>query len=87
MRPKTVKQAVDLLAGELSDKDAESLKKMKQEDLIELHLTDFGMRVRNEMGLWGENEALLKACAKSGSVADADYASSVIIEALWKKLQ
>jgi hypothetical protein len=51
-------------------------------DLPSLHF-GLGAWVRNELGLWQGNQALLEATGKS----DPDDAALAIIEALWRRLR
>lgn len=78
--PKTLQEAVNLLFSILSDETKEKLKKSPKENLSFFGL---GTYIRNEFGLWKGNKELLDSCG----VADPDDASSVIINALWDKLQ
>ncbi|MCJ7544858.1 MAG: hypothetical protein MUP47_09920 [Phycisphaerae bacterium] len=80
--PATVDEAVGRLMTELAEEDIGTIRDMKREDLTTLHV-GLGMWIRNEFGLWGGNEALLRATGQS----HPDQASSVIIDALWEKLQ
>jgi hypothetical protein len=85
-RPKSIKEAVQLLLAELSKRDQEAIKGMSEDGLSSLHLS-LGNYIRNEFGLWGNNEELLGACCPDVSLRNADDASMVIIKALWWKLQ
>jgi len=62
------------------------LKNTPKEDLI-LHHFGLEAYIRNEFGLWQGNRELLEACCGKGLGIHPDDASSVIIKALWKKLQ
>lgn len=57
---------------------------MKENDLILSH-AGTGMGIRNSFGLWADNKELLYDCG--GGFIHTDDASSVIIGALWEKLQ
>lgn len=81
-QPSTVAQAVALLLTQLKPEDKEEVRKMKKDDLIQLHF-GLGMYIRNNFGLWQGNQDLLNDC---GNVHEDD-ASGVIIEALWRALQ
>ncbi len=59
---------------------------MAEEQLSSLHFS-LGNYIRNEFGLWGSDEELLKACCPDSSLQNPDDASMVIIKALWWKLQ
>jgi hypothetical protein len=84
--PKSIKEAVELLSSELSEKDKQAIGSIPEHGLSSLHLS-LGNYIRNEFGLWGNNEELLKACCPDISLRNADDASVVIIEALWWALQ
>ena len=79
--PETVDQAVGVLLGLLPDGEKAKIAAMSQ-DLVALHL-GLGMWIRNNLGLWSENSALLE----SARAQNADDASVVIIEALWRWLR
>lgn len=84
--PKSIEEAVDRLLELLSKEDIQSLKNAKEEDIIKHHFS-LGAFIRNEFGLWKGNRELLEACCGKGLGIHPDDASSVIIEALWKRLQ
>ena len=77
-----VKEAVKYILDGMSDKDKDTVRKTKKNKLIFYH-HGWGTGIRNSLGLWGTNEALLKDTGK----AHPDDASMVIIEAVWEKLQ
>jgi len=86
--PKTVREAVDRLMGELSLKDKTTIASMAEIELSTLHNT-FGEYIRNEFDLWAGNQDLLTSCcfiARRDNVSE-DEASSLIIRELWKRLQ
>ena len=80
--PETVDQAVGVLLGLLPDGDKAKNPAMSQDDLVTLHL-GLGMWIRNNLGLWSGNRALLE----SARAQNPDDASVVIIEALWRRLR
>jgi hypothetical protein len=105
----TVDEAVAFLLRTLSAEAQFSVLELREADLISLH-HGLGTYVRNAMGLWGSNQALLQSCQKvrgqqmrqwlgqqSDNIKAAfrrlrdglhpDDASSVIIQALWRRLQ
>jgi hypothetical protein len=55
---------------------------MSEEDLPGLHM-GLGQWVRNHLGLWGDNAALIAATAEN----NADDASAVIVRAFWERLR
>ena len=60
---------------------------MAESELIDLHFS-LGSYIRNEFGLWFENDNLLNDCRRISNEPSLhpDSASSVIIEELWKRL-
>lgn len=86
--PKTVEQAVSRIMRDMHLKDKTIIANMTFDELDTLHTT-VGSYIRNEFDLWFENQELLKSCEFIGKEQplDADAASMVIIEELWKKLR
>jgi len=84
--PKSVREAVKRLLLELSDRDKLVIQNTLEEDLSLFHFT-WANYVRNEFGLWKNNEELLKDCLPETNERSPDEASSVIMKALWKSLQ
>jgi hypothetical protein len=86
--PKTISSAVDSLLLKINTQDKFLLKNIKPEKLISFHFS-LGKWIRNNYGLWGLNEPLLKECAKVSSVdtIHPDEASGIIIDSLWAALQ
>ncbi len=91
--PKTLEEAVERLLNELPEEEINALKGMTLEEVGNLHF-GLGMYIRNNMGLYEENSALMLDCCPNkykykgfmlGFVADG--CSMIIIEALWKRLQ
>ena len=74
----------DILAG-LSERDKETLRRTKREDLIRFH-HGWGTGIRNYYGLWRGNKELLRsACGREP--CHPDDASMVIIERVWEAVQ
>ena len=95
--PKTVEEAVDQLVLTMSEEDKKALGNMPEKNLFLYHF-GLGMYIRNQFGLWGGTEELLKSCGSykypesayaefMGMMIEPDDASGEIIRALWKKLQ
>lgn len=84
--PRTVEEAVDRLLSLMSEEDKQSLKNTPEKDLIMFHF-GLGAYIRNEFGLWQGNTELLKSCEKESNFVHPDDSSSIIIEALWKRLR
>ncbi len=93
--PKTVSEAVEKLMSELSQENLDKIKNSR--NLNEFH-HGLGMYIRNQYGLWGKNPELLADCLKGIEkptdpskleyyhYQHPDEASSIIIHALWEKL-
>ena len=79
--PKTIDKAVDILHHILLDEEKETIRKMTEDELLDLQFS-LGQAIRNNFGLWAENYELIADC----KAKDADGASSVIIKAFWKDL-
>ena len=84
--PKSVKEAVELLSSALSEEDKQAIRNLPELGLSSLHLT-LGNYIRNEFGLWRNNDELLKACCPDAFLQNADDASMAIMKALWWALQ
>ena len=86
--PKTVDEAVEKLIKDLPLKDKTTIAKMAKKDLMTLQFT-LGSYIGSEFGVWTGNAELLFSCKRaSGDVhVDPDYAPTVIIENLWKRLR
>jgi hypothetical protein len=83
-QPKSVEEAVGVLKKILSQEDQAEIASMCEDDLIEMHF-GLGMWIRNAFGLWGGNKELLASCGDPDM--HPDYASSVILQALWESLR
>jgi hypothetical protein len=92
--PETLNEAVDRLLSELSEADKAKIKSMEKEDLWDVHFS-LGLSIRNRFGLHAGNRKLMESCARQLHPNDPkptfafheDDASSVIVEALWERLQ
>jgi len=84
--PPTVELAVDRILSDLSVRDRTKIANMNEKKLIEFHIS-FGIFIKNEFRLWG-NEPLLKSCCDvSGlSKTNPDQASYIILQELQKKI-
>lgn len=80
--PKTLQEAATLILSEMSGRDKLVIRNTKKEDLIKFHLS-WGNEIRNRCGLWAGNHILLKDTGAN----HPDSASTVIMEAVWEKLQ
>ena len=82
--PRTVSDAVSIILSEMSEDDRRLIKNTKKDDLIRFH-HGWGTGIRNEFGLWCDNEKLIESACGKG--CHPDDASMVIIEAVWEELQ
>ncbi len=80
--PKTVKEAVERIISTFPQEELQKLAAMSEDDLIDCHF-GLGVWIRNNFGLWKENEFLLK---DAGSDIP-DTASMNIVKAVWQKLR
>jgi len=80
--PQTVDEAVRLLRGMVPQSEQDRIAAMPEEELMTL---DFGLGtwIRNNLGLWQENQVLLNAT----ECHSADDASAVIIHGFWLALR
>jgi len=80
--PRTVQEAVDSILARMPPEDQSRLRATPRKELINT-LHSWGRGIRNEFGLWGQNEPLLKDCKTDSP----EGASMVIMEATWDRLQ
>ena len=80
--PRTVSEAAEMILGEMQAADKRNVRDTPESELAKFHV-GWGQGIRNSMGLWTGNHALLADTGKS----HADDASMVIIHAVWKALQ
>ena len=81
--PATLTEAVDHLLGMLSDWDDLPALPEYDDGAIECLHVSLGPYIRNKLGLWGENQALLQDCG----TGHADDAYVVILNALVKRMK
>src|SRR5262249_48186989 len=79
-------KAVAYLLQKLSPESREVVRNTKREDLIQFHRSSWGMGIRKELGLWGENVNLFRALSPDGEI-HADDASMLLIYGVWDLLQ
>lgn len=86
--PTTISESVDSLLKVLSVEDKALIKHTLYKNLYMFH-HGFGTWIRNNFGLWGDNDSLIFNCAKSkeSNFIHPDDASGIIIDSLWNKLQ
>lgn len=80
--PATIDEAVGVVIATLSDEDKAAIAAMAESDLIGLHF-GLGAWIRNNLGLWKGNRALLE----STGATDADDASMLIVAAVWERVR
>ncbi len=92
--PQTINDAAERIIAIMNDKEKTKVRAVPEGKLQKLRFI-LGMPIRNELGLFEGNDALLKACAisKYGDFEalfffnDVDSAYDVIVEAIWRKLE
>lgn len=82
--PKSLEEVIERILSEMTEEAKKKFGKTSEEDLIMCHW-DLGAWIRNNFGLWLGNKELLESCGSKD--IHPDSASSVIIKALWEKLQ
>jgi hypothetical protein len=80
--PTTIEASVRLVLGLMPEDEHARITALSRADLATLHL-GLGLWMRNHLGLWNGNQALLDATGK----IHPDEASEVLVEALWQHLQ
>lgn len=82
--PRTVDEAVSILKTKwLSAKDLDWLLRNPQKQAVATLYRPFGTGVRNQFGLWGENQQLRDSCG----VNDPEGCSGVIFDRLWESVR
>ena len=84
--PPTVELAVDKILSDLSVRDRTKIANLNEKRLMEFHVS-FGIFIKNEFRLWG-NEPLLKSCCEHSGLPNVnpDQASYIILKELQKKI-
>lgn len=80
--PTTIDEAVRLLQGLIADDETARIAILKEGELSTLHF-GLGQWLRNQLGLWGDNQELVAATGEQ----HADDASRVIVHAFWSMLR
>ena len=85
--PTTVDAAVDKLIEDMSFKEKTWIANLDEKKLVAFHAS-YGIFLRNEFRLWG-NEPLLRSCRAIAGLKqiDASEASYVILKEMQRKLQ
>jgi hypothetical protein len=81
--PENLDECLKTLEANLSESDICQIKNMTIEEIWSLH-SSLGMSIRNEWGLWTDNN-LVKWFNEKG-IFHADDMSGIVIESFWKKI-
>lgn len=85
--PVTIDEAVGVVLTVLSDEDKAAIAAMSESDLIGQHM-GLGRWIRNHLGLWQGNAPLMEdARQRDPSIRHPDSVSTMITEAVWKRLR
>jgi hypothetical protein len=84
--PETLELAVEFVVAALDEDQRIALAAMSEQELGGLHFS-LGMWIRNQLGLWGDNEALLRNMRGDRIFLHPDSVSAEIIEAVWRRLR
>jgi hypothetical protein len=86
--PQSVADAVERLISDLPLKDKATVANMSRNELPGLHL-NLGRYIMNNFGLLSGNRELMKSCRSASKeiLRHEEDAVTVIITALWEKLQ
>ena len=83
-KPKTVDEAVQVLKTKwLKPKDLDWILRNPKDEVVWSLYRPFGTGVRNEFGLWGDNQALRESCGDK----DPEGCSVVIFNRLWESVR
>jgi len=83
-RPRTVDEAVQVLKAKwLKAKDRDWILRNPKDTVVWTLYRPFGTGVRNEFGLWGDNEPLHDSCGTK----DPEGCSVVILNRLWESVR
>jgi len=83
-KPKTVDEAVDAIKIKwLKPHDIDWIQRNPEEEVVWRLYRPFGTGVRNEFGLWGDNQALHDSCGTK----DPEGCSVVIFKRLWESVR
>lgn len=91
--PQTINGAVDRIIAIMNNNEKDKVRTISEGRLQKLRFS-LGTYIRNELGLFEGNHALVKACAISEHgdfealffLDDIDLASDVILEEIWYRL-
>lgn len=84
--PATIDEAAGVVIAALHEAEAAKIAGMPESELIHLHF-ELGMWIRNNLGLWQGNDALMQALREREPDIHPDDASMLIIEQVWRRLR
>jgi hypothetical protein len=86
--PRTCDAAAELLLSRLDEGLRATLRQTPRERLIQFH-HGWGQAIRNRLGMWGGNSALVKSCSagRHDEIEFPDNASMALIEVVWRRVQ
>ena len=85
--PPTVELAVDKIMSDLPRRDRTKIANMDEKKLVEFH-NSYGIFIKNEFRLWGNDPLLNSCCEISGlEKVSPDQASYVILKELQRKIR
>jgi hypothetical protein len=83
-KPKTVEEAVQILKTKwLKPNDRDWILRNSENDVLSRLYMGFGTGLRNQFGLWGDNQALRDSCGTE----NPEVCSVVIINKLWESVR
>lgn len=84
--PVTIDEAAKVVIAALPEAEAAKIAGMPESELIHLHF-GLGMWIRNNLGLWQGNDALMQVLREREPGIHPDDASMLIIEHVWLRLR
>jgi hypothetical protein len=86
--PRSVDEAIAVLASDMSFGDKSRMANMKREQLGALDFS-LGDRIKTEFKLWSGNDPLLQSCRQvtGDDYLSVDEAAAFLIKKLWQHLQ
>ena len=85
--PPTIETAVDKILVDLSCRERTRIANMDEKDLMIFHQS-YGIFIKNEFRLWGNDPLIKSCCAVSGLKAvNPDQASYIILKELHRRIQ
>lgn len=84
--PATIDEAVGVVIATLPDEDKVLIAAMPKSELIGMHF-GLGMWIRNNLGLWQGNDALMQSIRNRNPGIHPDDVSMLIIEDVWTRLR